>query len=237
MKKENYVKAVYLTFFCGLILNLIVVFFLLKVTNSEFFGENHNKIGDFFVLGFLVSYLIMKLIEWPLKRDMGGLVLFIPYVIVTAIFYIFTGTMIGFIALVLKVMGFPNIIYQSLLVTTIVFGVSTVLGMRSNKEPQEHPVLNSVFISGVAVMFINLIFKSNLINIIIDIILLVCVSSFVYYDANKIRSRISSRGILGTKKITYYTYILYDATNLVLDFGLLWEDIADLMFQRQNKDD
>lgn len=44
----------------------------------------------------------------------------------TMIFCVFAGTMIGFIAIALKVMGVSNIIYQSLCVITIVFGVSTV---------------------------------------------------------------------------------------------------------------
>lgn len=242
MKKNNYVKAVYEVFFIGLILSVSVVFLLLKYVNLNVFFGTYNSYGDFLypsyiVIGFFISNSVMDIFESRLKKEKGGRILFGLYVIVTIIFNVFSAAMTGFIALCFKYMHFPNVIYQALLSVTVVFGVATFFGIKSKTSDKNHPILNSIFISSVIVLFINLFIESNLISIIVDIVSIICVSAFVYYDAIKIKSRLASREISENKKILYYTYVLSDATNLVMDFTMLWEDIADLIFKSQSDDD
>lgn len=230
MKKESYVKAVYSVFFAGLVIITIMNFILLKYVDVTYFFDNLDSFYSFFMIGFLIAYCLTKLLEWPLKNERGGKVLFLFYGIATIGQYVFIGALIGGIVL----MGLINIEINATVVTTVIFGVLTLSGLKEDSKPKEHPIVNNIFISSVAVLIVNLFLKSNLVSIIVDIVLIIVLSVFIHQDAIKIKNRmIDFRG----NTIMKYTYIFHDASNLIFDFIFLWLSIEDLMSKSQNKDD
>lgn len=234
MKKENYVKAVYSVFFVGLIIITAMNFILLKYVDVTNFFDNIDSFYSFFMIGFLIAFCLTKLLEWPLKNERGGKVLFLFYVIATIGQYVFIGSLIGGIVLMSKGMGLINIEINATIVTTVIFGVLTLTGLKGDSKPKEHPIVNNIFISSVAVLIANLFLKSNLVSIIVDIVLIIVLSVFIHQDAIKIKSRmINFRG----NTIMKYTYIFHDASNLIFDFILLWLNIEDLMFRGSNEGD
>ena len=154
--------------------------------------------------------------------------------------YIFTiscenliyGMMVAWLDCMFKDVGWNNIIQYTFWITVVVFISITIWGSLTKRKDYDHPILNYCFIGSVVVGIFNIFWGWSWLNIILDIIDIIIVSLFIYFDTIKIKQH--ARKVMTFSKKVKFLNILKDAGNIYLDFLVIWSSLFDLMAESED---
>ena len=154
--------------------------------------------------------------------------------------YIFTiscenliyGMMVAWLDCMFKDVGWNNIIQYTFWITVVVFISITIWGFLTKRKDYDHPILNYCFIGSVVVGIFNIFWGWSWLNIILDIIDIIIVSLFIYFDTIKIKQH--ARKVMTFSKRVKFLNILKDAGNIYLDFLVIWSSLFDLMAESED---
>lgn len=232
--KNKYILAVYI----GFIFQLLTVIFSMLICEKFSclrllsIDELHSKF--YLVFKFtIVLILINAIIEWFwIDKNKGNIALISFYLLSLLCENFFYGVILAFMDLVTKSIGIPSIthiIQYAFCITTVIFIVITIWAFFSKEKNYDHPVLNYCFVGTVVVGIFNMYWGWTWLDIVIDIISIVLVSFFIYFDTIKIKQH-AKKAVTYSKKVGFLN-VLKDASDIYLDFLVIWSDIADLMLE------
>lgn len=140
--------------------------------------------------------------------------------------------MVAWLDCMFKDVGWNNIIQYTFWITVVVFISITIWGFLTKRKDYDHPILNYCFIGSVVVGIFNIFWGWSWLNIILDIIDIIIVSLFIYFDTIKIKQH--ARKVMTFSKKVKFLNVLKDAGNIYLDFLVIWLSLFDLMAESED---
>lgn len=234
MKKQSkYILSVYI----GFIFQLLTVIFSMLVCEKFSYlrllsFENLKSQIDSFCVIALVFIGINTVIEWFwISEDKGGTVLISFYMLTVLCENIIYGTLLGGLDLMIKILNLPNVIQYAFWVTVTIFIGITIWAFFSNRKEYDHPVLSYCYAGIVIAGIFNTFWGWTWFDIVIDIISIIIVSFFIYFDTIKIKQH-AKKVATFSKKVRFLN-VLEDASSIYLDFLVIWINITDLMLDSE----
>ena len=240
MKRQSkYILSVYIGFIFQL---LTVIFSMLvceKISPLRLLSVDElSTKSNSFVVVVLVFIAINAIIEWFwINKNKGGTILISFYILSVSCENILYGVLFACLDLIIKtaskIAGFsnPNLIQYAFCITATIFIGITIWAFLSKEKNYNHPVLTYCYVGIVIVGVFNMIWGWTWLNIVVDIIIIL-VSFFIYFDTIKIKQH-AKKVVTFSKKVRFLN-VLKDASDIYLDFLVIWADITDLMAESED---
>lgn len=233
---KKYVLSVYVVF----ILELLTLICSMAFSES-FLGFNTLSINelqnniDYIVVVAAFFILIDCVIEsrW-IDKDKGGIIVISLYIFTTSCENLTYGMLVACLDCISKCVGWSNIIQYTFWITTLIFISITIWGFLTKRKDYNHPILNYCFIGSIVVGIFNIFWGWSWLNIILDIIDIIIVSLFIYFDTIKIKQH--AKKVTTFSKKVRFLKVLKDAGDIYLDFLLIWSSFMDLMAESESED-
>ena len=231
---RNYILSVYTVFIIELLTLICSMAF-----SESFLGLNTLSIDDLHsnIISLAVAcaffILVDCIIEWRwIDKNKGGIIVILLYIFTISCENLIYGIAVACLDCMFKDVGWNNIIQYTFWITVVVFVSITIWGFLTKRKDYDHPILNYCFIGSVVVGIFNIFWGWSWLNIILDIIDIIIVSLFIYFDTIKIKQH--ARKVMNFSKKVKFLNILKDAGNIYLDFLVIWSSLFDLMAESED---
>ena len=231
---RNYILSVYTVFIIELLTLICSMAF-----SESFLGLNTLSIDDLHsnIISLAVACAFFILVDcivelqW-IDKNKGGIIVILLYIFTISCENLIYGMAVACLDCMFKDVGWNNIIQYTFWITVVVFVSITIWGFLTKRKDYDHPILNYCFIGSVVVGIFNIFWGWSWLNIILDIIDIIIVSLFIYFDTIKIKQH--ARKVMNFSKKVKFLNILKDAGNIYLDFLVIWSSLFDLMAESED---
>lgn len=231
---RNYILSVYTVFIIELLTLICSMAF-----SESFLGLNALSIDDLHsnIISLAVASAFFILVDcivelqW-IDKNKGGIIVILLYIFTISCENLIYGMAVACLDCMFKDVGWNNIIQYTFWITVVVFVSITIWGFLTKRKDYDHPILNYCFIGSVVVGIFNIFWGWSWLNIILDIIDIIIVSLFIYFDTIKIKQH--ARKVMNFSKKVKFLNILKDAGNIYLDFLVIWSSLFDLMAESED---
>ncbi|WP_283597071.1 Bax inhibitor-1 family protein [Ligilactobacillus aviarius] len=231
---RNYILSVYTVFIIELLTLICSMAFCERFLgfNTLSMGELQSN-GDPILIVAIFFILIDCVIEWRwIDKNKGKIIVILLYIFTISCENLIYGMMLALLDCMFKDVGWNNIIQYTFWITVVVFISITIWGFLTKRKDYNHPILNYCFIGSVVVGIFNIFWGWSWLNIILDIVDIIIVSLFIYFDTIKIKQH-AKRVITFSKKVKFLN-VLKDASGIYLDFLVIWSSLFDLMAESED---
>lgn len=231
---RNYILSVYTVFIIELLTLICSMAF-----SESFLGLNTLSIDDLHsnIISLAIASAFFILVDcivelqW-IDKNKGGIIVILLYIFTISCENLIYGMAVACLDCMFKDVGWNNIIQYTFWITVVVFVSITIWGFLTKRKDYDHPILNYCFIGSVVVGIFNIFWGWSWLNIILDIIDIIIVSLFIYFDTIKIKQH--ARKVMNFSKKVKFLNILKDAGNIYLDFLVIWSSLFDLMAESED---
>lgn len=233
-QSKNYILAVYTIFSIELLTLVCSMAFCESFLgfNTLSFSKLYSSRDSIFTVVFFII-LIDCMMEWLwIDKYKGGITVILAYIFIISCENLAYGMMIAWLDCLFRVVGLKGIIQYTFWITVVVFISITIWGFLTKNREYNHPILNYCFIGSFVVGIFNIFWDWSWLNIILDIIDIIIVSLFIYFDTIKIKQH-AKKVTTYSKKVKFLN-MLQDANGIYMDFLLIWASLFDLIAESED---
>lgn len=233
-QNRKYILAVYTVFILELLTLICSMAFCERFLGFNTLSMDELQSNEDSILIVAIFFILIDcVIEWRwIDKNKGGIIVILLYIFTTSCVNLIYGMMLALLDCMFKDVGWNNIISYTFWITVVVFISITIWGFLTKRKDYNHPILNYCFIGSVVVGIFNIFWGWSWLNIILDIVDIIIVSLFIYFDTIKIKQH--AKKVMTFSKKVKLLNVLKDTGDIYLDFLVIWSSLFDLMAESED---